>query len=174
MTPQDASALPADGAFVISRVFDAPRDLVWKVCSEPEHMGRWFGPVGCVGRVVKMDFRPGGMYHFCLTFPGGMEMWARFVYREIVPPEKIVYLHSFSDDKGGLARHSMSPVWPLEILSTFTFTELSGKTTLTINWMPYNASDEERKVFGASHGDMRQGWSGTLDRLAEYLMKSRA
>ncbi len=174
MTRLDPASTTPTGAFVISRVFDAPRDLVWKACSEPEHMGQWFGPKGCVGRVVKMDFRPGGLYHYCLTFPGGHEMWGRFMYREIVPPEKVVYIHSFSDENGGLSRHSMSPVWPLEILSTLTFTEEAGRTTFTITWTPYNATEEERNVFGASHGDMCQGWGGTLDRLADYLVHIRA
>jgi len=67
----------------------------------------------------------------------------------------------------------MSPSWPLEMLSTFTFTERDGKTTFTVKWAPYNCDREERKTFDGAHGGMTQGWTGTLDQLAEYLAKAQ-
>jgi len=169
----DATKKAADQEFVISRVFDAPRDLVWKAFTDPEHMKHWWGPKGFTVRVAKMDFRPGGSYHYCMRSPDGKDMWGKFVYREIVAPERIVFINSFSDENGGLTRHPMSPTWPLEMLSTFTFTERDGKTTFTVRWTPYNATDEERKTFDGAHGGMTQGWTGTLDQLAEYLAKAQ-
>lgn len=163
---------PEKGEFVISRVFDAPRELVWKACTEPEHMKHWWGPKGFTVRVAKMDFRPGGGYHYCLRSPDGHDMWGKFVYREIVAPERIVFVNSFSDEKGGLTRHPMSPTWPLEMLSTFTFAEHEGKTTFTIKWIPYNATEEERKNFDDGHESMKKGWTGTLDQLTAYLAKA--
>jgi uncharacterized protein YndB with AHSA1/START domain len=161
----------SDRDFVISRVFDAPRELVWKAFTDPEHMKNWWGPKGFTVRFAKMDFRPGGTYHYCMTSPDGHDMWGKFVYREIVAPERIVLVNSFSDESGGLTRHLMSPTWPLEMLSTFTFSEHEGKTTFTIRWSPLNASETERKTFEDGRKGMQQGWGGTLDQLEAYLAK---
>lgn len=155
--------------FVISRTFDASRELVWKACTEAQHMREWFSPKGSTVRVATMDFRPGGSYHYCLQGPDGNEMWGKAVYREIVPPERLVYINSFSDEKGGLSRHPMAPTWPIEMLTTYTFTEHDGKTTLTITWIPYNASEEECKTFDESRDGMTMGWTGSLDQLEAYL-----
>jgi uncharacterized protein YndB with AHSA1/START domain len=67
----------------------------------------------------------------------------------------------------------MSPTWPLEMLSTFTFEDVGGKTKVTIRWAPHNATDDERKTFDSSHDSMRQGWGGTMDQLEAYLAKAR-
>jgi uncharacterized protein YndB with AHSA1/START domain len=160
--------------FVISRTFDAPRELVWKAFTDPEHMKNWWGPKGFTVRSAKMDFRPGGSYHYCMRSPDGQDMWGKFAYREIVAPERIVFLNSFSDENGGLTRHPMSPTWPLEMLSTFTFTERDGKTTLTIRWSPYNANEVESKTFDEGRKGMIGGWTGTLDQLETYLREVQA
>ena len=146
--------------FVISRVLDAPRELVWKVFTDPEHMKSWWGPKGFTARTAKMDFRVGGMYHYCMTSPDGHEMWGKFVYHEIVPPERLVFVNSFSDENGGLTRHPMSPSWPLEMLSTFTFDEKDGKTLFTIRWSPLNASQTERKTFDEGRKGMNRVGAG--------------
>ncbi len=156
--------------FVISRVFDAPRDLVWKAFTEPERMKQWWGPKGFKVVAAKMDLRPGGSYHYGMKSPDGMTMWGKFIYREVVPNERLVLINSFSDEVGGITRHPMSPTWPLELLSVFTFEDApGGKTRFTIRWSAHNASAEERKTFDTSHDSMNQGWGGTLDQLAAYL-----
>jgi len=159
--------------FVISRVFDAPREMVWKAFTDPGHMKHWWGPKGCTVQAAKMDLRPGGSYHYCMRTPDGRDMWGKFVYREIIAPERIVLINSFSDENGGLTRHPMSPTWPLEMLSVFTFAEDQGKTMLTIQWSPWNAKEEERKTFDQGRSSMQQGWGGTLDQLGEYLITAR-
>jgi uncharacterized protein YndB with AHSA1/START domain len=155
--------------FVITRVFDAPRDLVFKAWTERDHLLKWFGPKGFTMGVANLDLRPGGVFHYSMRSPDGHEMWGKFVYREIVPPERIVLVNSFSDANGNLTRHPMSPTWPLEMLSTTTFTEHEGKTTLTLKWVPFNATEQERKTFDEARGGMQQGWTGTFDQLADYL-----
>lgn len=161
--------------FVISRVLDAPRDLVWKCFTDPEHMRQWWGPKGFTSFSSSMDFRAGGRYHYGLKSPDGMTMWGRMIYREIVPPEKIVFINSFSDENGGLSRHPMAPSWPIEMLSIFTFEEQpGGKTRFTVRWSPYNATAEEQRTFDEGHGSMNQGWSGTLEQLEAYLAKAKA
>src|SRR2546430_6388097 len=131
--------------FVTTRVFNAPREVVWKAWTERERLMKWFGPKGFTMSAAKLDFRPGGMFHYCLRSADGKEMWGKFVYREIVAPERIVLVNSFSDKDGKLTRHPASPTWPREMLTTTTFTEEKGKTTVTVRWIPLNPTDDERK-----------------------------
>ncbi len=162
------------GDFVLSRVLDAPRDLVWKCFTDAERMKQWWGPKGFTVIASKMDLRVGGTYHYGMKAPNGAPMWGKFTYREIVPPERMVFINSFSDEKGGVTRHPGSPTWPLEMLSTFTFEELpDGKTKFTVRWAMHNASAEEQKTFDSSHDGMTQGWSGTMDQLDAYLARAK-
>ena len=170
MTTADAKS--AD--FVLSRVFDAPRDLVWKAFTEPDRMKQWWGPKGFSVIHGEMDLRPGGSYHYGMMSPTGQPMWGKFRYREVVAPQRMVLINSFSDEAGGITRHPMSPTWPLEMLSTFTFDEEpGGKTRVTIRWQAYNATAEEQATFDAGHDSMRGGWGGTFDQLAAYLATVR-
>lgn len=168
-----ASATPSKD-FVLSRVFDAPRDLLWKCFTDPERIKHWWGPKGVKVVKAKMDLRPGGTYHYGMETPDGKVMWGKFVYREIVPPEKLIFINSFSDEAGGLTRHPMSATWPLELLSVFTFEEQSGgKTKFTIRWTTYNATAEEQMTFDAGHASMTQGWGGTMKQLEAYLKTAK-
>jgi uncharacterized protein YndB with AHSA1/START domain len=97
----------------------------------------------------------------------------RLVYREIAPPERLVFIVSFTDEQGRIARHPWSPSWPLEILSTVTFAERDGRTTLTVRWVPHEASETERQTFAAGRDGIRAGWTGTLDQLAAYLANAK-
>jgi len=170
MTATETATKSAD--FVISRVFNAPRELLWKCFTDPERMREWWGPKGFTVIAQKMDFRPGGKYLYGMRAPDGKDMWGRMVYREIVPPERIVFVNSFSDEDGGLTRHPMAPQWPIELLSTFTFEEQpDGKTKFTVRWSPLNPTAEEQKAFDEGHGSMNQGWSGTLEQLETYVAK---
>jgi uncharacterized protein YndB with AHSA1/START domain len=113
-----------------------------------------------------MDVRPGGVVHFCMRSPEGRDYWGRWVFREIVPPERIVFTDTFADEEGNPvepARYEM-PDWPFETLVTVTLTEDQGKTTLTL----HHAVDLS---LAESIGAM-QGWSESLDRLAAELAKA--
>jgi uncharacterized protein YndB with AHSA1/START domain len=159
--------------FVISRVLNAPRNLVWKAFTDPERMQQWWGPKGFTVMVSKMDLRPGGTYHYGMKAPDGTPMWGKFVFREIVPPERMVFVSSFSDEAGGTSRHPLHAAWPLEMLSTFSFEELpGGKTRLTVRWHALNATPEEQKTFDSSHDSMLKGWGGTLEQLEAYLARA--
>ena len=156
--------------FVISRTLDAPRDLVWKAFTEPKRMAQWWGPKGFKVISLNIDLRPSGMCHYGLEAPNGSPMWGRLIYREIVAPERMVLVSSFSDEKRGIARHPGHMSWPLEMLSTFSFEEEAGdKTKLTIRWAPHNATEEECRTFDEGRTSMTQGWSGTLEQLEAYL-----
>ena len=158
--------------FVISRVFDAPRDKVWKAWTEVERLKQWWGPKGFVVTHCKVDLRPGGIMHYCLRTPDGNEMWGKFAYREIVKLERLVWINSFSDKEGGTTVHPMSPDWPREMLTKVTFEEQGGKTRVTVQWTPVDASTGiERKTFEDGRGSMQQGWTGTFEQLEQYLAR---
>jgi len=158
--------------FVFTRVFDAPRDLVWKAFTEPERLMQWWGPKGFKMLTCKVDPRPGGIFHYGMRSPDGRDMWGKWVYREIAAPERMVTVVSFTDEEGNPSRHPMNPAWPLEVLHTMTLSERDGKTTLTVYGIPVNASEAERKTFEDGLGSMERGFTGTLNQLADYLAKA--
>lgn len=170
MTNQAGSSV-ADREFKVSRSFNAPRDLVWKAWSEPERLAQWWGPKGCKLEVRKLEFKPGGIFHYGMQMGPGM-WWGRFVYREIEKPERIVFVSSFSDETGGVTRAPFSPTWPLEVLNDLTLTEENGKTTVSLRGGPINPTQEERANFENMFGSMEQGFGGTFDQLDEYLAKA--
>jgi uncharacterized protein YndB with AHSA1/START domain len=171
MSQTQAAVNAAGSAFVISRTFETPRELVWTAFTEAERMRQWFSPKGFSVKSARMEFRPGGIYHYCLVSPAGQDMWGKAAYWEIAAPERLIWVNSFSDEKGGVSRHPMAPTWPLEMLTTITMAEQGGKTTITVRWEPLNPTDDEQRTFDGGHDSMRQGWTGTLDQLDEFLAK---
>ena len=143
---------PADRVLKIERVFDAPRSLVFKAWTEPEHITKWWGPRGFKSTVLKSDLRPGGAYRIHMLGPDG-DHWSQGVYREVVPPERLVMVGSWADANG-------NPTRP-ETTLTLLFEDVGGKTRLTL----HNAIFES-----VTARDMHNsGWSSSLDCLAEYL-----
>lgn len=169
----DADKAPCDpDAFSITCVFDAPRELVYQAWTEPERLEQWWGPVGFKLSVLTLDVRPGGTFHYGMRLPDGHEMWGKFTYRAIVPPERIDSILSFADQDGNPLHHPMSPTWPRETLNTMTLTEESGRTRLTLRSTPYQASALECETFRAGHDSMRLGFGATFSQLAAYLARA--
>jgi uncharacterized protein YndB with AHSA1/START domain len=155
-------------ALVIERVFDAPRDLVWEAWTDPALFARWWGPKDFTCPHVEMDLKVGGRYLNCMRGPAGSDFdkdyWSTGVYREIVPPERIVFTDSFADEDGNVvpaSHYGMSGDFPLEMLVTVTFEDLGGKTKLTLTHAGLPAG-EQREGAGT-------GWSESFDKLAEVL-----
>jgi uncharacterized protein YndB with AHSA1/START domain len=165
----DNAPSPTERGLVITRVFDAPRELVWKAFTESDRLARWWGPKGFTMLVRTLEFRPGGVFHYALRSPEGQVMWGRFVYRDIVAPERLVFVNSFADEAGNVIRSPFSPTWPLEIVNTLTLAEAGGKTRLTLRGGPIHATEEERTTFWNAQESTRQGFAGTFDQLAAYL-----
>lgn len=159
----------SEAVLTLTRAFNAPRDIVFKAWTEPERLAKWWGPKGFDFVVASMDLRPGGAFHYCMRGPNGMEMWGKLVYEEIVAPERLVFVNSFSDKDGGLTRHPMSATWPLEIHNTLTLTEENGKTTLTLHGGPVNATEAERQTYAAGRSGLQQGMAGSFAQLDAYL-----
>jgi uncharacterized protein YndB with AHSA1/START domain len=143
---------PSDREIVLTRVFDAPRRLVFEAWTKPEHLLRWFGPRSCPLVACDMDFRPGGAWRFVLRGPDGKDMGMRGVYREITPHERLISTESFDD-------------YPGESRKTMTFVERDGKTTLTTTVL-YPSKENRDAVIRSG---MEHGAGETYDRLAEHL-----
>jgi uncharacterized protein YndB with AHSA1/START domain len=152
MRPAERSA---DRELSITRLFDAPRALVFKAWTEPERAVRWWGPRGFTIAHCEMDTRPGGAYRICMRSPEGAEHWQRGVCREIVAPERLVFTFAWEDAEGRPGHETMV---------TVTFAEDGGKTRLTLRQAVFET---------VTARDLHQGgWTSALECLAEYLAQS--
>lgn len=155
--------------FVFTRVVNAPRELVFKVTTEREHLAHWWGPKGFDLTITRFEPKVGGMFLYKMAVPNGFEMWGKWIFREITPPERIVIVSSFSNPEGGDGKHPMAPDWPQDTLCTYTFEAQGDKTKLILEAVPINASELERKTFEDGFESMNGGYGATLDKLDEYL-----
>ena len=144
---------PSDNEFVMTRVIDAPRSLVWEAWTSPEHVPNWLlGPSGWTMPVCEIDLRPGGAWRFVWRKGDDEELAMQGEYREIAPPERLVSTESWGAD------------WP-ETVNTLVLSEQDGKTTITQTVL--YPSKEARDA--ALETGMKGGASKSFDRLAEYL-----
>ncbi|MBE0596836.1 MAG: SRPBCC domain-containing protein [Desulfuromonadales bacterium] len=165
-TTTDSAMEQAEGALFITRVFDAPREQVWKAWTDPEEAMRWWGPKGFTTPYCKIDLRVGGAYHNCMRSPEGQDFWSTGVYREIVPLERIVCTDSFADEKGNVVpatHYGMNADFPEEMLVTVTLEDHEGKTKLTLQHAGLPP--------GKDLDDCRAGWNESFDKLSEELTK---
>jgi uncharacterized protein YndB with AHSA1/START domain len=165
-------AEPGDGPFRYRRVLAAPLAALWSAWTEPEQLRRWFGPTGFAMTECTMELRPGGLFHYALRTPDSALIWGRWLFREILPQARLVFVSAFSDAACGVTRHPGNADWPLETLSTISFAEHAGigrGTLVEVDWRPLQPSPAERAAFAAGHGSMEQGWTGTFDQLQGYL-----
>jgi uncharacterized protein YndB with AHSA1/START domain len=146
------SAPTTDRELLLTRVFDAPRSLIFKAWTEPERIKQWWGPRGAVILSCEMDFRLGGLWRTHAKGPDGGEFVSRWVFREIVEPERLVFTFAWEDAEGK-PKH--------ETLVTVTFVEQNEKTLLTF----------QQGVFATvtSRDGHEKGWRGFFDHLSEYL-----
>ncbi len=148
----DVAASSADREIVMTRVFDAPRELVFDAWTDPKHVAEWWGPRGFTTTVSEHDLRVGGLWRFVMHGPDGTDYQNRVVYREIVRPERLVYTHGSDAD-------------PDQFLATIVFAAEGAKTRLTLRMeFPSAAVCEGKKAFGA----VELGYQ-TLDKFGEHL-----
>lgn len=150
-----------DRELIITRVFNAPRELVFQAWTDPNHIAQWWGPKGFTTRVTEMDLRPGGQWCYVMISPDGTEYPAKGVFREIVPPERIVT----SDEFGEGIEKVLDIDLPQGMVVTVVFEDLAGQTRVTIH-IVHETADDRRK-----HEEMGvvAGWNSSLDCLDEYL-----
>jgi uncharacterized protein YndB with AHSA1/START domain len=152
-------ACDTDREITITRVLAAPRSLVFAAWTDPRHVERWWGPQGFKSTACEIDLRPGGAFRLQMSGPDGTIYPCEGVFREIVPPERIVYVGGPQDG------HPCGAGIPPRSIVTVTFIEHAGKTTLTIHTELTSPSDRE----ATDAAGFIPGWNSTLDRLAESL-----
>lgn len=145
---------PADREIVSTRVFDASRERVWAVWTQPEHVARWWGPRGFTNTIHEMDVRPGGDWRLVMHGPDGTDYPNRMTFEEVVEPERIVYLH-----------HAVREGELFHFRATVTFAERSGGTEVT---MRMAFPSPHARDFAEEHG-AAEGLEQTLERLGEHL-----
>jgi len=152
---------------VVTRIFDAPRELVWKAWTDPKYIMQWWGPKGFTAPVCKMDFRVGGKLLCCMKAPDGQEGWNAVEYHEIVPYEKIVSSMYFSDSEGnkidlaelGIEHEAIDGAYDVTIFEDLG----NGQTKLTF------IGNEPME--SAKNSGQLEGWNEILDKLAEVVTK---
>ncbi len=160
MTKSDQTIDTTETELVLTRTFDAPRELVFAAYSSCEHLKNWFGPRSWPMVECTVDFRVGGVWHYCLRGPGaGDESWGKAVYDEIVEPERIAYTDAFADAEG-----NVNPLMPT-MKSRVELVDVEGRTQLTIR-AEYPTAEALQQVLDMG---MVAGMTETLDRLDEHL-----
>ena len=139
---------------VITRVFDAPRDLVWNAWTEPERLKQWSAPKGFTIPVAEGELRPGGAWKSCMRKPDGTDLWLEGVYQEIDPPKRLVFTHAWLDETG-----KPGP----ETLVTVTLIERADKTEMSFRQSGFDSLESRDGHAG--------GWNECFDRLEELLAK---
>lgn len=169
-TPLAQSAIDssADQDILITRIFDAPRELVFKAWTDPYHLARWHAPTGCAIQFRKLEIRTGGSFHSCIRTPDGHNCWCTGIYHEVTPPQRLVYTLAISDEQGralSATQAGMDPAWPRETTVTVTFADVGGKTKLTLH---QTVSEMLAKRTGA-----HPSWLSMLDHLNRELLTLR-
>ena len=155
VAPNNPPAAPAERTLVLARMFDAPRELVFKAWSAPEHLANWFGPTNFTLPFCEVDFRVGGNYRLCMRSPEGKEYWVHGTYREILEPQRLVFTWERDGPDDEHAGHT---------LVTITLEDVAGKTRLTLHQAIFGSAD-----IRDGHG---QGWTEAFGRLDQYLERA--
>jgi uncharacterized protein YndB with AHSA1/START domain len=147
-----STSTTADRELVFTRLFNAPRELVYQAFTQPEHVVHWWGPRGFTNTILEMDVRPGGVWRLIMHGPDGTDYPNRIEFTEVVPPERLAWAH------GDFER--------IHFHSTVTFEPEEGKTRLTMTLLFATAAERQQTAdrYGAIEGNKQ-----TMDRLEEYL-----
>jgi uncharacterized protein YndB with AHSA1/START domain len=158
--------------FVIARTFDAPLDVMFDMWTNPKHFSRWLPPTGFEMEFIKSDIRPGGSSFYFMSGQG-MKMYGRAEYLKIEKPGRVVYTQQFCDEKGNISRHPGAPNFPATMLTTVELiAEGPAQTRVVVTWEPFGAATrEEIETFVNMRAGMTQGWTGSFDKLEEYVAK---
>ncbi len=159
--------------FVINRTFNAPIDLMFQMWTDPKHFSKWLAPKGFQMTFLKSDIKPGSSTFCYMSDGGSTKMYSRADYLEVQKPNRIVYTQQFCDENEQVSRHPLSPTWPETMLTVATLAEEGpDKTRVTITWEVHgSATPEEMQTFIKGRAGMTQGWTGSFDKLEDYLTK---
>lgn len=155
--------------FSITRTFNAPRLRVWSAWTKPEALAQWFGPKGASAEILEFELRPGGEWRGRIEAANGSAMYSKFVFREVEPMLRLVWVHGFADASGNRIRAPFAQQFPLEMLTTVLFADEGEQTRVDLSWMPLDATPEEEAFFASMMASMSGGWSGSFEQLDAFL-----
>ena len=158
--------------YMLERVFDARRDLVWRTWTEPDLVARWYGPN--VETVIhRLDVAPGGLWLVEMKW-GDTSKYERVEYKEVDPPARLVWLQSGADSDFSPATNPMMADWPHVLHTVVTFEGISDKTKLRLVWIPYEATDAELACFAGALTTLDKGWGAGMAMLEQLLAERQS
>ena len=157
--------------FIINRTFDAPIDLVYELWTNPDHFSKWLAPTGFDMKFIRADIKSGGDTFYCMSNAAGLKMYGRAHYIEVKKPDYLKYTQEFCDENENLSRHPMAPTWPATMLTIVELTpEGPDQTRVTITWSCHGeTTPEELETFLKGRSGMTIGWTGSFDKLEDYI-----
>jgi uncharacterized protein YndB with AHSA1/START domain len=146
---------------------------MFEMWTDPKHFSQWLPPTGFTMKFLKADIKVGGTGFYYMSGANDIKMYGKVNYLELTKPNRIVYTQIFCDENEKVTRHPMAPTWPETMLTTIQlYKEDENRTRVTITWVPYGkTTKEEVDTFLNARGGMTQGWTGSFDKLEEYIAK---
>ena len=156
--------------FVISRSFPAPRELIFEMWTNPEHFSQWLAPKGFDMKFIRADIREGGSSFYKMA-SAGLTMYGQAFYEKLDRPSRLIYTQQFTDEQGNVSRHPLAPTWPETMRTVVDFAaEGPDATRVTVTWeVVGNYTPEELGTFIQGRTGRTMGWTGSFDKLDEYL-----
>lgn len=159
--------------FTFTREFNAPQERVFKAFSDAEALNAWWGPIETKNSVIKLDFRPGGIFHYKMESKG-KTTYGRFLFTKIEPYDLLEFTNAFADENAKIISAPFDIPLPLEIRYQLKFTERYGKTVITMTGEAVNPNPKEAEGFRSIGGSMQQGFGATFNKLSLYLEKQNS
>ena len=158
--------------YVLDRIFEAPRVLVWRAWTDPEVLHRWYGP-NIETIIHKFDLKPGGSWLNEMKW-GGNSDFSKMVFQEVAEPEKLVWHHSSSDSDWNIITNPMMADWPRVLLTTVIFEDMGDKTNVRLSQVPIDPTDAEIACFAATMAGMDNGWGKGYALMDELFVELQA
>jgi len=158
--------------YKLERIFEAPRELVWRAWTDPELLHHWYGP-GIETVIHNFDLEPGGSWLNEMKW-GGKSDFSKMVFQEVTPPSMLVWHHSSTDSEWNIVPSPMMANWPRVLLTTVTFEDMGNKTNMRLTQVPVDATDAEIACFAAAMAGMDKGWGGGYAIMDEMLVELQA
>jgi uncharacterized protein YndB with AHSA1/START domain len=167
---ENATLKSKEAVLTVTKEFNAPRELVFEAFANADALAEWWGPVGFTMTITQFDFRTNGICLFKME-KENLVMWAKLVYGAIRKPDYLEITLSFSNEQAGLTRAPFFDAWPMYIRNEFTLTEKDGKTTVTNNSYPVQATPVEVESFLENQESFKGGLTASMERLMGYLIR---
>jgi len=158
--------------YKLERIFEAPRELVWRAWTDPELLHRWYGP-GIETIIHKFDLKAGGSWLNEMKW-GGNSDFSKMVFQEVTPPSMLVWHHSSSDSDWNIITSPMMADWPRVLLTTVIFEDMGDRTNVRLTQVPIEATDAEIACFAAKMAGMDKGWGGGYAIMDELFVELQA